>query len=259
MPGIVHITHCLKNVLLPLALMVFTTIASAQVPSYLPAGLHKLSPEALEYEDLFLTGLPLYFNGKQLSYKEGPKMKANPAYTLDYYADKEDVIKAVVVRPSTEEERAIKEDPNALPPDPRSWTNALPPEFSILDLDGKNVDLADLEGKVVVLNFWYVSCKPCIKEMPELNELVEKYAGKGVVFLAFSTDKTAAVQQFLTQKTFNYRIIPRSRNIAKKFGVFGYPSHYVIDKKGLVRFYQLSYSPGTGSRIDFEISKYLVK
>lgn len=259
MPEIVHIPVSLKNVLLPLAFMAFTLVARAQAPSYLPAGLHKLSLEALEYEDLFLTGLPLYFNGKRLSYEQGPKMKADPAYTLDYYADKEGIIKVVVVRSSTDEERAIKEDPNSLPPDPGSWKNALPPEFSIPDLDGKTVDLADLEGKVVVLNFWYVSCKPCIKEMPELNELVEKYEGKEVVFLAFATDKTPVVHQFLTKKAFNYRIIPRSRNIASKFGVSGYPSHYVIDKKGLVRFYQLSYSPGTGSRIDFEISKYLAR
>ncbi|GAB5522619.1 MAG: hypothetical protein Roseis2KO_04910 [Roseivirga sp.] len=230
----------------------------AQDLSYLPAGLHKLTEDELMYEDLSLTGLPLYFKGKRISYKAGPKMKVDPAYMLDYYADEAGEIKAVVIRPSTAEERAIKEDPDYLP-DPGSWKNGLPPEFSVEDLEGKTVNLADMEGKVVVLNFWYVSCKPCVKEMPELNAIVEKYKNEDVVFLAFATDKAPAVEQFLTSRTFNYRIIPRARHISKKFGVYAYPSHYVIDKKGIVRFYQKSYRPGTGNRIDHEISELLIK
>ncbi len=231
--------------------------AGAQKPSYLPEGLHKLSEEELAYEDLSLTGLPLYFEGKRLSYKEGPKMKADPAYMLDYYADKDGIIKAVVIRPSTPEERSVKEDPNSLPPDPKSWKNALPPEFSVADMKGNIVDLADMEGEVVVLNFWFVGCKPCIQEMPELNRLVDKYKGDQVIFLAFATDRTPAIEQFLEKKAFKYTIIPRARHIAKKFGVYTYPSHYVIDKKGIVRFYQKSYSSGTGNRIDYEISRLL--
>lgn len=208
------------------------------------------------HEDLSLTGLPLYFKGKRISYKVGPKMRADPAYMLDYYADNAGEIKAVVIRPSTAEERAIKEDPNYRP-DPGSWKNGLPPEFSVEDLEGKLVDLAEMEGKVVVLNFWFIGCKPCVKEIPELNSLVKKYDKDDVVFLAFATDKAPAVKQFLTQKAFECRIIPRARHILKKFGIFTYPTHYVLDKKGIVRFYQKGYSPGTENRIDYEISRLL--
>lgn len=232
-------------------------VVEAQKPSYLPEGLHKLSEEELAYEDLSLTGLPLYFKGKRLSYKEGPKMQADPAYMLDYYADKNGIIRAVVIRPSTPEERSIKEDPNSRPPDPKSWKNALPPEFTVADMDGKTVDLAEMEGKVVVLNFWFVGCKPCIQEMPELNRLVDKYKGKDVVFLAFATDRIPAIKNFLTKTTFKYTIVPRARHIAKMFGVYTYPGHYVIDKNGIVRFYQKGYSSGTGSRVDYEIYRHL--
>lgn len=240
------------------SLLIYGFAVQAQLPSYLPEGLHKLTEEELMYEDLSLVGLPLYFNGKRLSYKEGPKMNADPAYMLDYYANKVGEIKAVVIRPSTAEERAIKEDPN-YQPDPAAWKNGLPPEFTVEDLDGKLVDLAEFEGKVVVLNFWFVGCKPCVQEMPELNALVKKYDKEEVVFLAFATDKAPVVKQFLSKKVFNYRIIPRARHIAKKFGIHSYPTHYVIDKEGIVRLYQRSYSPGTGNRIDFEIARLLKK
>jgi tetratricopeptide (TPR) repeat protein len=57
------------------------------------------------------------------------------------------------------------------------------PDFSAIDLQGKTIRLADLKGKIVVINIWGIGCGPCIAEMPRLNELVKKYSNrKDIVF-----------------------------------------------------------------------------
>ena len=54
--------------------------------------------------------------------------------------------------------------------------------FAAVDMNGNSYSLGILKGKVVVINFWFVECKPCVIEMPELNEIVEKYKSEEVVF-----------------------------------------------------------------------------
>jgi thiol-disulfide isomerase/thioredoxin len=59
------------------------------------------------------------------------------------------------------------------------------PEFDVVAVDGKRLKLSALKGKVVVLNFWFIGCAPCIAELPALNKLVDEYKGEDVVFIAF--------------------------------------------------------------------------
>ena len=63
------------------------------------------------------------------------------------------------------------------------------PDFSAADMNGKTYSLSSLKGKIVVINFWFVECKPCLIEMPDLNEIVEKYKSEEVVFLAFALNE----------------------------------------------------------------------
>lgn len=109
------------------------------------------------------------------------------------------------------------------------------PEFSVEDIYGNKYTLADLKGKAVVINFWFIGCAPCIVEMPGLNELVEMYEDEDVVFLAFALDSKSSLENFLEKKEFKYNIIASSREIADMFDVTGYPTHVILDKKGNVR------------------------
>jgi thiol-disulfide isomerase/thioredoxin len=109
---------------------------------------------------------------------------------------------------------------------------ALP--FSVKDLDGKSYDLAALRGKVVVLNFWFINCGPCRMEMPGLNKLVTEFAGKDVVFLSFALDEDKDLREFLKKTSFTYAVAPKAWEMSEKYGVSSYPTHVIINRKGMV-------------------------
>ncbi|HBS84914.1 MAG: hypothetical protein A2W91_06745 [Bacteroidetes bacterium GWF2_38_335] len=111
------------------------------------------------------------------------------------------------------------------------------PEFSLTTIDGKLISSSDLKGKIVVLNFWFTSCAPCVFEMPALNKLVENYSPDEVVFIAFSVDKSETIEKFLQKTSFNYQHISSGKDfLAEKFCIiFGYPTNMVFDKEGKLR------------------------
>ena len=109
------------------------------------------------------------------------------------------------------------------------------PAFEVRTLEGQSFASKDLKGKVVVLNFWYVGCAPCIVEIPGLNRLVKELEGRDVVFLALALDGPKTLRSFLREKPFDYHIVPSSAEIAKEFEVSSYPTHVLIDREGRIR------------------------
>jgi peroxiredoxin len=119
---------------------------------------------------------------------------------------------------------------------------ALAPTFSSTTIDGKAVNTADLKGKVVVLNLWFINCPNCIEEIKLLNQVVEEYKdNKDVVFLGLASNKKPDLEKFLKKNPFNYQIIPNATQIMLfKFGepqksgeyYLPFPTHVVIDKEG---------------------------
>ncbi|RUA32030.1 MAG: hypothetical protein DSY76_00835 [Bacteroidetes bacterium] len=106
------------------------------------------------------------------------------------------------------------------------------PDFEVTDLQGKTYKLSELNDKTVVLNFWFTTCKPCMIEIPELNELVKE--NKDVIFLGLATDKEDNVKSFLKKHPFEYHIIANSRDIVKLYDVSSFPTHYII-KNGIIQ------------------------
>lgn len=107
--------------------------------------------------------------------------------------------------------------------------------FTGTDLQGNKISLAELKGKIVVLNAWGIGCGPCIAEMPELNQLVQAYANrKDVVFLAITGDETEKLIPFLKSKKFDYKVINQVANLNEVFNTNVLPVHMVIGKDGEV-------------------------
>lgn len=109
------------------------------------------------------------------------------------------------------------------------------PEFMLTDLQGKSWSLQQLRGRIVILNFWFTSCTPCIREMPELNKLTATYDSSQVVFLALTYNNVKEVTSFLQKRQFTYTIIPGSQEVDKMYHVSEWPTSIVIDKKGLIK------------------------
>jgi peroxiredoxin len=109
------------------------------------------------------------------------------------------------------------------------------PEFELTDVQGKKWSLKKLRGKVVVLNFWFTTCIPCINEIPELNSLVQNYKDKDVVFLGLTFNTKDQVKKFLTKHPFDYTLLPGSEEANKKYNISSWPASMVIDKNGTIK------------------------
>ena len=136
-------------------------------------------------------------------------------------------------------------------------TDAVP--FTVTDITGAKFSLESLKGKVVVLNFWFIACKPCVMEIPELNELVEKYHNEDVVFIGFANDGMKAIEKFLTKQAFDYNLIPNSLMTAQSYQVFGFPTHIVINTNSKIELVLSGLSETTIGEIDGMIGSLLNK
>lgn len=124
------------------------------------------------------------------------------------------------------------------------------PAFAMNDLNGKIVRLEDLKGKVVVMNFWSTKCAACDYETPALNEMVDAFAGKNVVFLGFAHDSKSSIEKFLKKQPFKYEIFPESMQAmivgygkpqANGFYDMPFPLHIVVDQNGVVVYNETGY------------------
>ncbi|WP_197082317.1 TlpA disulfide reductase family protein [Pedobacter sp. BMA] len=109
--------------------------------------------------------------------------------------------------------------------------------FKATDINGNKCDLRKADGKVVVLNFWFIKCPPCKQEIPQLNELVAAYKGnENVVFLAVALDEKYDLKEFIKTNPFDYHIIDNGRSITTKYNLKYYPTHVIIDGTGKIHF-----------------------
>ena len=105
-----------------------------------------------------------------------------------------------------------------------------------ITLAGKSEHLADLKGKIVILNFWATWCPPCVEETPALNRLQKYVDARGGMVLGVSVDDDAsAYEKFLKDQSV---VFPTYRDVTKKsaadYGTSMYPETYVIDRHGRI-------------------------
>lgn len=110
--------------------------------------------------------------------------------------------------------------------------------FKTKDIAGNKIDLKDSKGKIIVLNFWFINCPPCRREIPELNEMVDQFKGNDkVVFVAVALDDKYSIQEFLKNNPFLYSIVDNGRYLTDRYGVKSYPTHLIVDMEGKVYFH----------------------
>jgi peroxiredoxin len=118
------------------------------------------------------------------------------------------------------------------PPSARS----LAPDFNLKDSSGKDVKLADLKGKVVLLNFWATWCEGCQVEIPWFVDFQKEYASQGLVVVGISMDDDGwkSVKPWIKEKGVNYPIVIGNDRLGKQYGLIGMPLTALVDREGRI-------------------------
>jgi cytochrome c biogenesis protein CcmG/thiol:disulfide interchange protein DsbE len=117
------------------------------------------------------------------------------------------------------------------------------PDFALTTFEGEQIQLSDLKGKVVLVNFWASWCKPCEEEAADLEAAWRHYQERGdVVFLGVDwTDTETAAQGYLEKFDITYPNGPDlGTRISQKYRITGVPETYIVDQEGAITFVKIS-------------------
>lgn len=115
------------------------------------------------------------------------------------------------------------------------------PNFTLTNLDGEEVTLADLRGKNVILNFWATWCPPCEAEMPHFQKYYEQHAKEDNVEIiavnaTYAKEKIERVKQFVEAYELTFPILLEpTEEVAKQYEVIFIPSTFLIDREGKIQ------------------------
>jgi thiol-disulfide isomerase/thioredoxin len=265
------INHKMKFALTVLVLIISISCSDAQVNQKINEsvplngtnplqGLRKAHYTELDpSKPLMLDGIstPVYTENLTLIQGEDfMKVMSNGDYFPDIYIDSNKEVKAFVLRKATELEKSkmVSMQTDAEMPGKSDLIGKQALPFSVTDINGNNYSLESLKGKIIVINFWFVECKPCVMEMPELNKLVEKYNNKEVVFLGFALNEKNKIEKFLKTTQYKYNIIAAAKEVVGTYGVTSFPTHIVIDKNSNIVLELSGLGPTTIDELDKVIS-----
>lgn len=121
------------------------------------------------------------------------------------------------------------------PPPPEKPKPA--PAFSLSSIKGATVTLASLSGKPAMINFWATWCAACIKELPELERIQGLYRDRGLaVVLVNMQEKLEVARKHIEEHGYTMTaLLDESGKTAEQYQVFGLPTTYFVDRKGMIR------------------------
>lgn len=217
-------------------------------------------------------GTPLMLDPMSTPMYDEQFQKINPAdfmkimmsneFIPEPYVDEHKSVKAFVLRKASDDEKAMMlkmQSEMGMDQEKSALIGTQAVDFNAVDLKGKKYNLSELKGKVVVLNFWFVECKPCVMEMPDLNELVDEFNGKEVIFLAIAMNKKEQLKKFLKTTDFIYKVISNGQSISESYGIKGFPTNVIIDQIGVIQYVSTGIGPNNKANLLKEINNLLIK
>ena len=111
------------------------------------------------------------------------------------------------------------------------------PDFSLPNLAGQPVRLADFRGKIVIIDFWATWCPPCIFQVPELNKFWKTHQAAGdvmVIGVAVDADGVEVVGPWAEEQGIEYTIVIGDESLAREYGALGFPTLVIVTPEGNV-------------------------
>ncbi|NHN24057.1 TlpA family protein disulfide reductase [Flavobacterium jejuense] len=123
-------------------------------------------------------------------------------------------------------------------------------------------DLAAFSDNTIILDFWYRTCPPCIKSIPQLNSIYSKYKSKGVKLFGLNDIDTDSISRkqlipFLHKEDIKYPLVLIDKTISEKYKVRAYPTLYIINKNGEIEYSKLGFSENMEKEVDSILKKIL--
>ena len=123
------------------------------------------------------------------------------------------------------------------------------PSFELQSVTGDTVKLADMEGNVVLLDFWAVWCGPCRKSMPFFQELQDKYGKDGLEVIGVHVEDRMPspdeVAEYLAKLGVTYTNVVSTVDTDNEFMIFAMPTTYVVDREGIIVKRHIGFDPAT--------------
>ncbi|MGB8223393.1 MAG: TlpA disulfide reductase family protein [Polyangiales bacterium] len=136
-----------------------------------------------------------------------------------------------------------------------------PPPIDAPDQSGKKVDLGELKGKVVLVDFWASWCGPCTREMPVLEQLQRKYGEQGLVIVGINIDRSPKkMANFLKGAPVSFRVVQDHKlSVASRYEPAMMPSSYFIARDGKVRYVHEGFEKKDAAEIENRIKALLAE
>ena len=131
------------------------------------------------------------------------------------------------------------------------------PDFSVSRADGGGtVKLADLKGKVVLVDFWATWCKPCAKSFPKYQELYVKYKDKLEIVAVSEDEEKDGIDAFGKTHGVKFPLAwDEGKSVAGKYDPKAMPTAFLIDKEGVIRFAHFGYEDGDEKQVERELKE----
>lgn len=130
--------------------------------------------------------------------------------------------------------------------------DTIAPNWTLPSLTNENISLSSLKGQLVLIDFFYKGCYPCMQAIPGLQALHEKYKDKGLHVIGIDPyDKIEdGIVEFLAKRGVTYTILAGGKDVLKDYRISGYPTMYLIDRNGKVIFSNVGYGKTTEERLE---------
>lgn len=134
--------------------------------------------------------------------------------------------------------------------------NIYAPDWRLPQISGDTITLSSLKGKVVLIDFWFIGCGPCIESVPTLNRLQTKYKNGGfeVIGINCFSDNEDKIREYCTNIGMEYKNVWKGETICKEYKINAAPIFYLINKKGKIVYSQIGHD---SLKLEKAVEKFL--